>query len=449
MLGVKGLNGETERRELSPPQILAIGFAALILVGAILLSLPVASASGKPIPFLDALFTATSATAVTGLVVVNTRDAFSLFGELVILVLIQTGGLGLMTVATLVALTTGRRITLRQRIIIQESLGQNRLEGIVRLAKAVLIFTALVEGTGAIILAWHWAPLFGWGRALYYGLFHAVSAFDNAGFDLFTSSLTEFRGDLVVNLVVSGLFIIGGLGFAVVTELTQLRRWQHLSLHTRMVLATTAVLIGAGTLVILVLEWNNPATLADLPLGEKVLASYFQAVTPRTAGFNTLPIGQMREATLLFIIMLMFIGASPGSTGGGIKTTTFTTLMAMVFCLVSGLEETSVFGRRLGTLVIFRAMAIAVISMGIIAGATLVLLVNGDGTLAQALFESTSAFGTVGLSTGITPELAASSKLALILTMFVGRVGPLTLAFALMQRAHGKVRLPEEKILVG
>jgi trk system potassium uptake protein TrkH len=446
---VKGLNGETKRRELNPPQILAIGFAALVLVGAVLLHLPIASTTGKPISFLDALFTATSASAVTGLVVVHTRDTFSLFGELVIMILIQIGGLGLMTVATLVFLTTGRRITLWQRIIIQESLGQYRLGGIVRLVKAVLIFTALVEGTGALILAWCWAPLLGWGRALYYGLFHAVSAFDNAGFDLFTSSLTEFRGHLVVNLVISGLLIIGGLGFSVVTELSRPSQWRHLSLHTRMVLATTAVLIGAGTLVILVLEWNNPATLAGLPLGEKVLASYFQAVTPRTAGFNTLPIGQMREATLLFIIMLMFIGASPGSTGGGIKTTTFATLLATVFCLVSGREETSVFGRRLGTLVVFKAMAVAVISMGIIAAVTLVLLVNGDGTLAQALFESTSALGTVGLSTGITPELAASSKLALILTMFAGRVGPLTLAFALMQRAHGKVRLPEEKIMVG
>lgn len=451
MLGVKGLYGETlERRELSPPQILALLLATQMLLGAILLSLPVASATGKSLPFLDALFTAASASAVTGLTVVHTRDTFSLFGELVIMILIQLGGLGLMTVASVVALTTGRRISLRHRILMQESLAQNRLQGIVRLVKEVLLFTAVVEGSGALLLAWRWSDQLGWGRALYYGLFHAVSAFDNAGFDLFTNSLTAFRGDLLVNLVISALLIIGGLGFGVVAEVSHGWRWRHFSLHTRMVLGTTALLIGLATAVILFLEWRNPATLAGLPWQEKLLASYFQAVTPRTAGFSTLSIGQMREATLLFVIVLMFIGASPGSTGGGIKTTTFAALLAMVFCLVSGREETTVFGRRLETLVIYRAMAIAVISIGIVAGATLVLLVSGDGTFGEALFESTSAFGTVGLSTGITGDLSAASKIALILTMYAGRVGPLTLAFALMQRAQrAKIRLPEEKIMVG
>lgn len=435
--------------KLSPPQLLALGFAGIILLGSLLLGLPLSSATGKPLPYLDALFTATSATAVTGLVVVNTRDTFSLFGELVIMTLIQIGGLGLMTVATLVALTTGRRITLRQRVIIQESLGYVRLEGIVRLTRAILLFTAVVEGCGSLILAWHWASRLGWGQAFYYGIFHSVSAFCNAGFDLFAESLTEFRGDWLVNLVFSGLFILGGLGFYVVTELSYPRSWGKLSLHTKLVLSTTAALIILGTVTIFVLEKENPDTLANLPLGEKLLASYFQAVTPRTAGFNTLPIGEMREATLLVLIGLMFIGASPGSTGGGIKTTTFASLLAMVICLVTGREETTVFGRRLGTLVVFRAMAIAVISLGIIVCCTLALLLSGNGNLLEALFESTSAFGTVGLSTGITPGLSPTGKVALIITMYIGRVGPLTLAFALMQRAHGRVHLPEEKIMVG
>lgn len=355
----------------------------------------------------------------------------------------------MMTVATLVALTTGRRITLRQRVIIQESLGYVRLEGIVRLTRAILLFTAVVEGCGSLILAWHWASRLGWGQAFYYGIFHSVSAFCNAGFDLFAESLTEFRGDWLVNLVFSGLFILGGLGFYVVTELSYPRSWGKLSLHTKLVLSTTAALIILGTVTIFVLEKENPDTLANLPLGEKLLASYFQAVTPRTAGFNTLPIGEMREATLLVLIGLMFIGASPGSTGGGIKTTTFASLLAMVICLVTGREETTVFGRRLGTLVVFRAMAIAVISLGIIVCCTLALLLSGNGNLLEALFESTSAFGTVGLSTGITPGLSPTGKVALIITMYIGRVGPLTLAFALMQRAHGRVHLPEEKIMVG
>ncbi|MGB9887263.1 MAG: TrkH family potassium uptake protein [Moorellales bacterium] len=436
-------------RSLDPPQVLALGFAGLILVGSLLLSLPWATESGRPLAYLDALFTATSATAVTGLTVVHTRDTFSLFGELVILGLIQIGGLGLMTVATLVALTTGRRISLRQRVIIQEALGENRLGGIIRLTKAVLAFTALVEGAGALLLAWHWAPVLGWGAAMYYGLFHAVSAFCNAGFDLFTASLEAFRSDWLVNLVVSTLFVVGGLGFHVVTELASLGRWHRLSLHTRMVLLTTLILIGVGTLGILSLELRNPATLAGLPWPEKVLASYFQAVTPRTAGFSTLPIGQMREPTLWLLIGLMFVGASPGSTGGGIKTTTFATLLATVVAILTGKEETTLLGRRLGTVTVFRAMAVTVISMGVVALSTLVLLASGDATLGEALFESTSAFGTVGLSQGITPDLSTASKLALIATMFVGRVGPLTLGFALMHRLHARIHLPEEKIMVG
>jgi trk system potassium uptake protein TrkH len=440
------LNGETK---VSPPQILVLGFGGLILLGSLLLSLPMASETGRAVPYLDALFTATSATAVTGLTVVHTRDTFSLFGELVIMGLIQIGGLGLMTMATLVALTTGRRITLRQRVIIQEALGESRLGGIVRLTKAVLVFTALVEGAGALLLGFHWAPVFGWGTAFYYGLFHAVSAFCNAGFDLFTSSLEAFRGDWLVCLVISTLFVIGGLGFHVVTELGSNWRWHRVSLHTRLVVVTTLFLIGAGTLGILLLEADNPATLAGLPWSEKVLASYFQAVTPRTAGFSTLPIGQMREATLWLLIGLMFVGASPGSTGGGIKTTTFATLLAMVATILSGKEQTTVFGRRLGTMTVFRAMAITLISLGVVVSAALVLLVAGDGTLGEALFESTSAFGTVGLSRGITPELSAVGKLALIFTMFVGRVGPLTLGFALVHRTHARIHLPEEKITVG
>lgn len=282
---------------LRPPQIMVLGFGLVIATGTLLLSLPVASQTGHPVAVIDALFTATSATAVTGLTTVDTQTTYSLFGELVILALIQTGGLGFMTLSTLVALLIGKRITLRERLVMQEAMNQLTVEGVVRLSKYVLVFTLLAEGLGAVILSMRFSRQMPVGQAIYFGIFHSVSAFCNAGFDLFSKSLVDYRGDWVVNLVITGLIITGGIGFSVVADIYTKRSWQRLSLHSKIVIRTTLWLILAGTLIILALEYTNAKSLAPLPLSEKVLAAYFQAVTPRTAGFNTLSIADLRPVT--------------------------------------------------------------------------------------------------------------------------------------------------------
>jgi len=428
------------------------GFASLILVGAVVLSLPVASKDGMALPFLDALFTSTSAVCVTGLVVVDTHDQFSLFGQLVILCLIQAGGLGIMTVSTLIFLVLGRRVTLRNRLLIQEAMNQLTLEGMVRLIRKVIIVTAVVEGAGAVLLATRWSFDMSILKAVYYGVFHAVSGFCNAGFDLFGGfrSLTGYQGDVWINLVMTSLIITGGLGFSVVSEIMAHRRGCRFSLHARVVLYTSAILIAVGTVVILLVEMDNPATLKPLgPLG-KALGAYFQAVTPRTAGFSTLSIANFRGATQLFLIVLMFIGASPGSTGGGIKTATFATLLLAVRSVVRGREDVEIFERRIPHRVVYRALAVSMISLALVIVVTMALsVVRRDGLL-PVLFEATSAFGTVGLSMGMTPSLSALGRVLIILTMFAGRVGPLTVATAIAQRQHANaVRYPEERVMVG
>ncbi|OIQ62900.1 TrkH family potassium uptake protein [Neomoorella thermoacetica] len=436
---------------LRPPQIMVLGFGLVIATGTLLLSLPVASQTGHPVAVIDALFTATSATAVTGLNTVDTQTTYSLFGELVILSLIQTGGLGFMTLSTLVALLIGKRITLRERLVMQEAMNQLTVEGVVRLSKYVLVFTLLAEGLGAVILSMRFSRQMPLGQAIYFGIFHSVSAFCNAGFDLFSKSLVDYRGDWVVNLVITGLIITGGIGFSVVADIYTKRSWQRLSLHSKIVIRTTLWLILAGTLIILALEYTNAKSLAPLPLSEKVLAAYFQAVTPRTAGFNTLSIADLRPVTLLFIIILMFIGASPGSTGGGIKTSTFAAIAAAVWTIIRGNVDIEVFGRRLPRDTVLKALAIAAVSMLLVVTVTGILLITEGAELETVLFEVTSAFGTVGLSMGLTPRLTVIGKLLISATMFTGRVGPLTLAFAIAQRLgrQGVKHYPEERIIVG
>lgn len=429
---------------------MVLGFGLVIATGTLLLSLPVASQTGQPVAVIDALFTATSATAVTGLITVDTQTTYSLFGELVILALIQTGGLGFMTLSTLVALLLGKRI-LRERLVMQEAMNQLTVEGIVRLSKYVLVFTLLAEGLGAAILSTRFSLQMPLGQAIYYGIFHSVSAFCNAGFDLFSKSLVDYRGDWVVNLVITGLIITGGIGFSVVADIYTKRSWQRLSLHSKIVIRTTLWLILAGTLMILALEYTNAKSLAPLPLSEKVLAAYFQAVTPRTAGFNTLNIADLRPVTLLFIIILMFIGASPGSTGGGIKTSTFAAIAASIWTIIRGNVDIEVFGRRLPRDTVLKALAIAAVSLLLVVTVTGILLITEGAELETVLFEVTSAFGTVGLTMGLTPSLTVIGKLLISATMFTGRVGPLTLAFAIAQRLgrQGVKHYPEERIIVG
>lgn len=442
------------RFRLEPPQVLVLGFAALILLGALLLTLPAATKSGESAGFLNALFTATSAVCVTGLVVVDTGTYWSPFGQTVILLLIQSGGLGIMTVATIFSFILGRKITLRDRLVIQEQLNQFTLQGVVRLTKYILLGTLLIESLGAVLLSTRFIPEYGFAKGIAFGIFHAVSAFCNAGFDLIGGyrSLTPYVNDFVVSGVVIVLLVVGGLGFAVIAEVIQVRDFRKFSLHTKLVLSITGILLMLGTIIVFILEYSNPATLKSLPLSSKILASIFHAATPRTAGFNTLPTSELTTASQFINIVLMFIGGSPGSTAGGIKTTTAGLLIWTVVSVIRGREDAEVYGRRISKEIVYRALSVAIISMFIVVLTTVILAITEDATLKEVFFEATSAFGTVGLSLGITPDLSSIGKLTIIATMFTGRVGPLTLAFALAQRQRknrGKLRYPEEKILVG
>ncbi|WP_338461951.1 TrkH family potassium uptake protein [Brevibacillus borstelensis] len=442
-----------EKLYLDPPKTLVLGFALIILLGAFLLTLPVATIDGAGLSWLDALFTSTSATCVTGLVVVDTGTTFTLFGQLVILSLIQVGGLGFMTIATFFALIMRKRISLRERLLLQESLNQVSIEGIVRLAKLIIIFTAITEVIGGLLLALRFSFDMPVGRAFYYGFFHAISNFNNAGFDLMGdfSSLTRYVSDPVVTLVVCAMIILGGIGFIVVSEVFEYRQTKRLSLHTKVVLYTTACLILIGTGLIFILEYNNPKTLQPLsPLG-KVLGSLYQSVTARTAGSNTLSIGDMRQSSLFLIILLMFIGASPGSTGGGIKTTTFATLIGAVIAQIKGKEDVIFFRQRLLPHVIYKSLTVTVIGMLVVIVVTMILTITEAGAeFLMILFEVTSAFATTGLSMGLTPLLTPIGKILIILTMFAGRLGPLTIAFALAQRKQKEYyRYPKGKIMIG
>jgi trk system potassium uptake protein TrkH len=437
---------------LTPPQVLAVGFAAVILAGTLLLTLPVACSAGTSTPFIDALFTSTSAVCVTGLVVVDTGTYWSRFGHTVLISLIQIGGLGFMTLSTLAAVLFGRRIMLHQRLIIQEALNRVSLEGVVRLTKAVVTVTLAIEAVGAIFLFWRWWGDYPPGEAIFQGIFHAISAFCNAGFDLKDnfSSLTAYRQDFGVNLVITFLIILGGLGFAVIIELWNWRLKHRLSLHAHVVITTTALLILIGTMFILAVESSNPATLATASWSEKFLASYFQAVTPRTAGFNTLEMSDLRPATLFFLLLLMFIGASPGGTGGGIKTTTFIILVMSVLSTTHGKGRIEIRQRSVPPRLVPKSAAVALLSLFVVVIVTLILLLSEGTDLLTALFETVSAFATVGLSVGLTPELSILGRLVIAALMFAGRIGPLTLAVAIAQRQEmNHVEYPEEQLVVG
>ncbi|AEE96917.1 TrkH family potassium uptake protein [Mahella australiensis] len=438
----------------TPTQILVMGFAAIILTGTLLLMLPISSAAGQNTDFITSLFTATSAVCVTGLVVVDTGTYWSLFGQIVIMLLIQAGGLGFMTMATLASMLLGRRIGLKERLVIQEALNEFSLQGLVKLTQRILITTALFELSGMALLSTRFIPIYGIGKGLYFSLFHAVSAFNNAGFDIIGDfvSFTPFVGDIIINFTVMGLIIIGGIGFAVIMDVFYNWHVKRLSLHTKLVLTTTTVLIVAGFLFFFFVEYNNPKTLGPLSVPVKAMAALFQSITPRTAGFNTISEGDLTDASKFVTILLMYTGASPASTGGGIKTTTLSTIILAVAAVLRGRENVNIYGKRLSWTLVMRSLSIAVLALGLISAVTIILSLAENQAFIKVLFETVSAFGTVGLSTGITPTLSAVSKIALAFTMFAGRVGPLTIAVALLQRQHGMkdlCRYPEEKIMVG
>lgn len=440
--------------KLTPTQVLVLGFASIILGGTLLLMLPISCAAGHSTDFVSSLFTATSAVCVTGLIVVDTGTYWSIFGQVVIMLLIQAGGLGFMTMATLISMMLGRRIGLKERLVIQEALNEFSLQGLVKLIQRILIATALFELSGMALLATRFIPIYGIGKGLYYSLFHSVSAFNNAGFDIIGNfaSLTPFVGDVVINFTIMGLIIIGGIGFAVIMDIFYNWHVRRLSLHTKLVLTTTAILIAVGFLFFFCVEYNNPKTLGPLNTPTKALAALFQSITPRTAGFNTIAEGDLTDASKFMTVLLMYTGASPASTGGGIKTTTLATILLAVYAVLKGRDNVNIYGKRLSWTVVMRSLSIAVLALGLVSGVTIILSLVEDQSFINVLYETTSAFGTVGLSTGITPSLSTVSRLALILTMFSGRVGPLTLAVALLQRQHGikdLYKYPEEKIMVG
>lgn len=439
---------------MTPSRVLVLGFAMAILFGALLLTLPQATQDGLGLPFLNAVFTATSAVCVTGLVVVDTATTFTIFGQGIILLLIQVGGLGFMTFATLFAFILGKKITFKERLLLQEALNQVSVEGIVRLVKSVIQISFAIEAIGALILTIRWSFDFSWSKALYLGIFHSISAFNNAGFDLFGdfSSLTAYVGDPVTNITIMLLIICGGLGFIVLADLLA-NKGKTIKLHTKIVLQVSGTLILVGAALIFIIEFVNPKTLGPLPIGTKVLAAFFQSVSPRTAGFNTINIAGMYDTTLLSMIVLMFIGASSGSTGGGIKTTTFIAIILSVLSTYRNQPHVVLKERTLPKDVIQKAWAITTSAAFLIFIVISILSLTERVDLLAILFEVTSAFGTVGLSMGITPTLSSVGKMAIILTMFIGRVGPLTLAFVLSQKRKNirtaQIKYPDERIMIG
>ncbi|KAA0563126.1 Ktr system potassium transporter B [Bacillus sp. CH30_1T] len=433
---------------LSPPQLLVVTFLFFIIVGMGLLKLPFATT--ESITWLDALFTTTSAMTVTGLAVVDTGGSFTLFGEVVIMSLIQIGGLGIMSFAVLIFMMLGKKIGFKERLLLQQALNQTSVGGVIKLVKYLFIFSFLVEGFAVLLLASEWVPEFGWRRGLYVSIFHSISAFNNAGFSLWPDSLMGYVGSPIVNITISFLFIVGGIGFTVLVDLWKSKTIRKLSLHTKIMVVGTIVINIFAFMMIFILEYNNPNTLAQLPFLDKLFASYFQAVTPRTAGFNSLDYGSMERSTLLLTILLMFIGAGSASTGGGIKLTTFVVISLSVFAFLKEKREIRIFRRTIDQNYIFKALAVSMISVLLVFTALFFLdMTEKNASFLAILFEVVSAFGTVGLSMGITGSLTAIGKWIIIIVMFVGKLGPLTLAFSLSRPDKEKIHYPKEDILTG
>lgn len=438
--------------KLKPERALVLGIGFIMLLGGILLNLPIASKSGESVGFINALFTATSATSVCGLVVVNTAEYWSVFGKIVIICLVQIGGLGFMTLTTLIALILGKRIGLRDRLLIQEELNQFDLSGVVKLTKYVLKSTAIIELVGALILAVRFIPEYGLKTGVAFSLFHSISAFCNAGFDLMGDSLIGYVGDPIVILTLSTLIILGGVGYTVYLDVTKRSRAKRLSFHTKFAIKITAMLLLSGLVFVFFMEYNNPETLKNLTFGEKLLAGWMQSVTVRTAGFNSIDLGKIHVATAFYLIILMFIGGSPSSTAGGVKTTTFGTLFIAVTSLIRGKNEVEIMERTIPKHLVLRALAVVSASMTLVIIVVMILTITENQDFLDIVFEVVSAFSTTGVTRGITPELSNIAKVILTVTMFGGKVGPLTLAFAIAKkrRKHqGNYKYPEGKPLIG
>jgi len=448
---------KTSESRLAPTQLFVLSFAFVILMGTGLLLLPEATNSGH-IKVVDALFTATSATCVTGLIVVDTGSYFTFFGQLVTIILIQIGGLGLMTVTTFFSLIAGRDMSVRESVFMSNAMNIKSLSKVSNLIISTLILTFAFEAIGALFLYIDWAGFgrFEWGSVIYYSVYHSISAFCNAGFSLFANNLEDFKGDIIVNITVTSLIIFGGLGFIVIMNLLHHLRFgifkkERLSLHTKIVLVVTGFLIVGGTLLILATEWNNG--LANLPLSTKLQGAYFQSVTPRTAGFNTINMTHLTNACYFMTIILMFIGASPGGTGGGIKTSTFGIFLGSIWSMLKGRINVEMFKRSIPKETVTNALLLTTLTLMLLSVFAFILLITENAAPIHVFFELVSAFGTVGLSAGITPNLTTIGKLIITATMFIGRVGPMTLVLAIsqfrQQRKSVEYEYPEENVMVG
>ncbi|MFC6040429.1 TrkH family potassium uptake protein [Paenisporosarcina macmurdoensis] len=433
--------------KISPPLLIAGSFLFLIFMGTLCLKLPFATTT--PISWTDALFVATSATTVTGLSVFDPGTTLTVFGEVVLMFLIQCGGIGLMTFAVALLIVLGKRIGLQNRIYLQESFNQNSVGGIVKLVKLILTFVLTVQIIAAIILTLHWLPKFGLQEALYLSIFHVISAFNNAGFALFPDNLIGFSGDPIVNIVLSGLFILGGLGFTVVIDIYQKNSFRQWSLHTKMMIVGTLIINVVAALTIFLLEYGNPATLGNMPLYEKIMTAYFQGVTPRTAGFNSVNTGLLEDPTIMFTMLLMFIGAGSASTASGIKLTTFMIVILATVAFLRQRGEPDLFGRSIRLDTVIRSLAITTISLLVVIGFIFMLTVTEKIPFLPLAFEVVSAFGTVGLSMGITAQLSDLGEVLLSMVMFVGRIGPLTLFFLLMKPKKVNYRYPYDQVFTG
>jgi trk system potassium uptake protein TrkH len=436
-------------------QLLLSGFLSFILIGTVLLMLPLSTV--QDISLVDALFTATSAVCVTGLIVKDTPNDFTIFGQFVIVLLIQIGGLGYMTMTTIISLVLEKKIGMKEKVIIKETLSFNNHEGTRRFIVSILLMTVFFEFAGTLFLSFAFKDDYSMREAIYYGFFHSISAFNNAGFSLFSVNLINYSGDIIVTFTITVLIIFGGMGFVVFKDILNflMRRKISLSLHCKIVLVTTLILIVLGTLFIYIFESSNPDTFQKMTFKESVLNSYFSAVTPRTAGFNIIDYSKLEGDTLFFTLILMLIGAAPGSTGGGIKVTTFAVILLTFYAYIRRRRDTEVFERRISFKVTVQSLILVTFSIAFIFLLSLLILICDNTSLFPTFFEVTSAFGTVGLSLGdggvksFSALLSPLSKLLICFTMLAGRLGPLTLAIAMIQKKKRRFRYPEEQVFIG
>ena len=433
-----------------PAFIILESFIIVILLGTFLLNLNIASSNGKSVGIENAIFTATSATCVTGLIVVNTARKWSFFGKLVIIILIQIGGLGTMSLFSAFFLFLKKRIGLRHRMIIKESLNLSSYTGVVRFVKSIIIFSLSIEVIGAMILAIRFVPMFG-SRGIWLSIFHSISAYCNAGFDLFGNSMESFYNDPLVLLTISTLVIVGGLGFVVFSDLYKSKNFKNLTLHSKLSLTISLALLISGTVVFIVLEDSNANSIRDFSTGETILTAFFQSTVARTAGFNSINLASIHHSTAFMLMLLMFVGANPASTGGGIKTTTFGILVLSTLSILRGENRFRAYKRSIKIEIIYRSIAILMLSLGIIAVSSFLIsgIEHERFAFIDVMFEVFSAFGTVGTSRGITADLSLFSHIVLIIIMIFGRVGPFTVAYAISNHKKNKIQYANGQVIVG